>query len=450
MHVGIRDFSVTFGSRIVMMLLAVGTQSAIAWSLGAAGRGAYGVCLLLTNVLIIICVFGSEVAAQYFLAAKRMSVSEVVMNTLVFGGLGCGMAIAVGLVGMYAPAAWTPYPPFKWFATFCSKASTSELHLALVLIPATFFSMTFLGLLNSLAEFGWMAVMSVLSALGQLLFILVLVPLLRWGTSGALVAMLLANILTAAAVVVFLRRRYDLGWVRPSRRSLKEMFHYGLRYYVGKVSNQVNFQLGAIILACYANTTQEELGLFTLALVLTRQIMMIPDTLSAVLVPRVAVDKEGRSELVAQSSRVTLVICGVALAGLCLFARPIVRIAFSDEFLGMVPLIWIMSLGVLLRCASKLFVPFLVNTNHPGIASWSVMIGTLVNVVALWLLLPGFGLIGVSWAMTIGYAVGATILAFGFTRISGMPQRETWRFRRTDWAPFAAVWHRIRGPAAAG
>ncbi len=98
MHVGIRDFSVTFGSRIVMMLLAVGTQSAIAWSLGAAGRGAYGVCLLLTNVLIIICVFGSEVAAQYFLAAKRMSVSEVVMNTLVFGGLGCGMAIAVGLV----------------------------------------------------------------------------------------------------------------------------------------------------------------------------------------------------------------------------------------------------------------------------------------------------------------------------------------------------------------
>lgn len=450
MQVGIRDFSVTFGSRVVTMLLAVGTQSAIAWSLGVAGRGAYGVCLLLTTVLIIVCVFGSEVAAQYFLASKRMSVSEVVMNTLVFGGFGCVLAIAVGLLGMYAPAAWVPYPPFKWFATFCDKASASELHFALAMIPTTFFSMTFIGLLNSLAEFGWLAVMSVLGALGQLIFILLFVPLLKWGTVGALAAMLVANGLTIAAVLVFLRRKYALGWVRPSRRSLMDMLHYGLRYYVGKVSNQVNFQLGAIILACYAGATQEDLGLFTLALVLTKQIMMIPDTLSAVLIPRVAVDKEGRSELIAQSSRVTLVVSGLALAGLCIFAHPIIRVAFSAEFLPMVPLIWIMSLGVLLRCASKLFVPFLVNTNHPGIASWSVLIGTIVNVVALWWLMPRYGLIGVSWAMTLGYGAGAVILAFGFTRISGMPQRETWRFRRTDWEPFAAVWHRIRGQAAAG
>ncbi|MHC5172664.1 MAG: hypothetical protein ACYSPJ_02710 [Planctomycetota bacterium] len=63
------------------------------------------------------------------------------------------------------------------------------------------------------------------------------------------------------------------------------MFHYGLRYYVGKISNQVNFQLGTLILAFFA--TQEQIGIFAVASQVTARAMLVPDALATVLMPRV-------------------------------------------------------------------------------------------------------------------------------------------------------------------
>jgi O-antigen/teichoic acid export membrane protein len=429
MRAGIRDFSVTFGSRIAVMLLSTASQSGLAWWLGLADRGSLAVCMLFATMLTLACLFGCEVAAQYFVASRRLTVSEGIMNVLIYGGLGCGLAILVGFILLQMPL------------SFVAKANPSAFHLALVMIPLSFFSATLTNLLTAVSEFTWMAVTNVSGYGLQLVLLLVLVWYWDLGVNGALLATLIGSAATIVWVLVLFRRSHGLRWVWPSWHSIAEMFHYGIKYYVGKISNHVNFQIGAIILAFFAS--KEDIALFVLATTLTAQAMMIPDTLTTVLIPRVAMDKTGRRELIAQCSRVITLLCGTALLVLAIFARPIVTLLFSPAFAPAIPLVRIVAVGILIRCASKAFVPFLLNTNHPGIASMSVAAGMATNLVLLWLLLPVMGLAGAAWAMTLGYVVSSFILLQGFIRISGMAFQDVARFRKSDWLPVAEIWQGI-------
>ncbi len=412
--------------------MAVGllTQSCLAWFLEPAGRGSYATCILFATLLTIVCVLGCDVAAIYFVASKRLTLSEGITNTLIHGGAGCALAILAGLVMIQLPL------------RFLEKATPTAFYLALVLLPLSFFAPTFMNLLGAMREFAWMAGLSVLMSTIQLGLVVLLVVLLDLGVNGALMALIVSNALCIVLLMSVYRVKYRASLVRPSRESLGQMLHYGVRYYFGKISNQVNYQIGAIILAFFA--TREELGLFSVATVLAVSVQMIPDTLTLVLQPRVAADDGGRATLIAQCARVTTLICGLILAALAILATPIVSILFSPAFLPAVPLFRILTIGMLARAATKQFVPFLVGTDRPGAASLSVVIGMAINLLALYLLMPRMGLPGAAWAMTLGYVAGSVMLMASFARNSDVSFWQTWHFRRSDWAVMGRMIQSLR------
>jgi O-antigen/teichoic acid export membrane protein len=416
---GFRDFTTVFATRMVVLLTSLATQSCLAWVLGPADRGSYAVCLLFATLLSLFCMVGCEYACLYYVASKKFSVSEAVVQALVYGGTGAIVAIGVGVAMMQFPLG------------FLQKASPGDFRLALVGIPLGFFAYLTLELLTALKEFGWYAVIMVAVNVVQLLLALLYVWFLDWGVRGALLANLTSQAITIAAAVTYLRARHGLTWVRPSLEKLKAVFGYGTRYYVGKISNEVNFQVGTVILALFAS--REDIGVFSVAALLAARVMIIPDVLMVVLLPRVADDRTGRAELVAQCTRVTTAACGLVLVVLVIFAHPIVAVLFSPAFLPMVPLIWILSIGVLFRCASKIFTQFLLGTNHPGVQSVSAVVAMVTNLAVLAALMPALGLVGAALGMTVGYIAGSLVLAYNFNRLSGLGYGETWRARRADW-----------------
>ncbi|MBA7506225.1 hypothetical protein ES706_04906 [subsurface metagenome] len=420
MNSGIHDLSLTFGSKLMILCTGIGVQSCLAWFLGPSGRGSYAVCMVFATLLNLVFVVGCDVACIYFVSSKRFSISEGLIHVLIYGAIGSGLAIAAGLTLIQLPL------------SFVDKAAPTSFYLALVSIPIVVFSMTFMRLLTAVRQFGWFATMSVMHGLGHLLFTIVFVWVLSWEVNGALLAILTANMAIIVSTLLFFRWKYDLTWEKPSLESLWEMFHYGARHYIGKIGNQVNFRIGTIILALFA--TKEEVGLFAVASQMAAQAIMIPDAVTTILIPRVAGDKEGKRELVAQCSRLSGLVCGMLLLILAVFARPIVAVLFSRSFLPAVPLIQILAVGVVVRCACKVFVSYLVGTNRPGIASTGVAIGTVVNLVTLWLLLPVMGLPGAAIGMVAGYFVSSTFLTLGFSRFSGLSFAEIWWYRRADWA----------------
>ena len=76
--------------------------------------------------------------------------------------------------------------------------------------------------------------------------------------------------------------------------------------------------------------------------------------------------------------------------------------------------------------------PYFMGTDRPAVCSWSVGIGTLINVAVLLALLPSIGLRGAALAMTLGYVTSGLILMVAFHRVSGWSLLETWAPRRAD------------------
>ena len=428
----------TFTARIAMALIGLVTQSCLAWILGPGGRGSYAVCLLFATLLGVCIVVGYDLPSLYFVASKQFTVSEGITHALVYGAAGSVLAVGVGLAMMHMPLA------------FLQKASPRTFYLALVFLPIGLYTFTFLQLLTSVREFGWYALLQTVNSLTMLLGTLAFVWGLSWGPEGALLANITAGLVTTAAVLVVFRRKYGAKLVRPSWEKLRMMFRYGARYYVGKISNLVNFQMGTILLALFA--TREEVGLFAVAALLTGRTMLVPHTLTGLLVPKVARDQAGTTDLVAVCARLTFVICGGLLLVLSLFAKPIVSLLFSSAFLPVVPLIWILAAGFLIRGPANVFIAYLLGADRPGATSFAMAGGMIVNFGVLWVLLPILRLPGAAVALAASYLVSTIIVVLFFCRSSGLSLGQIFRFRRSDWdlllGPIRRVWARWTSRAA--
>jgi O-antigen/teichoic acid export membrane protein len=427
---GVRDFVMTFGAKILILACTIGAQSCLARMLHAEGRGSYAVAVLFGTMLNLIFLVGTDVAGRYFVANRRFTISEGVAHILACGLIGCAAAVGAGLVLMQLPLA------------FLEKATPLCFYLALATIPVSVLSVASLTMLATLRDFGWYAGIGIASAVSYLVLNVLFLWVFQWDVAGGMLAIIVNGVLTVAVGMAVLRRRHGLVAAWPTWKGIREMFGYGIRYYAGRISNQVNFQIGTMILAFFA--TKEEIGMFSLAAAMTSQIMTVPDSLGEVVMPRVAGDAQGRPELVAQVSRMISLVCGPLLLGLAVLATPVTLILFGSEYLPMVPIIQILCVGFFLRCACKMIEYYFLMTNHPGVSSTATVLGIAANLGLLWLLMPWIGLEGAAAAMVGSFVVSGILLMIAFRRYSGMRPLEVWRYRRADWAALREALNGLR------
>ena len=415
---GLRDFGFTFGSKIIILIASIGTQSILAWILGPGPRGSYAVCILFSIVLNLAFVIGTDFASVYFISSKKISLSETVLIVTLVGGFTSLLAIVAGLLIMRLPFA------------FLENASTQEFHLALILVPINAFSNAYTRIFTALESFKIFAFLSVSTGLVNLIFTFIFLYSYSLSVEGALYANIVSSGLSIIVALFILVTKFNLRFVKTSLKNFFDIISYEFRHYVGKVSNEVNYRAGEILLALFA--TKEQIGYFSLAVLITSRVNIIPDSLNPVLMPKIAFNKTGAERLVAQGARITGIICAAMLLVLVIFAQEIVSIFFSPSFLPSVLLIRIMAIGLLVRSACKVFIPYLLGTNHPGLVSVAIIVGIPLNLGLLLLLLPAMGLPGAAIAMISGYIASSVILMYGFSRISGLSTLKIWRFNRQD------------------
>jgi O-antigen/teichoic acid export membrane protein len=413
------------------MALLIGVQSCLAWWLGAAGRGEYAVCQVFASLLSVFFALGCDTASIYFVSSERFSISEGVVHAAICVTISSCMAIAFGVIVRTLPIG------------FFSKASYDAFSLALISIPSALMSVILLRLLTAVRMFRWFAILSILHIALHLCCVGVFVGYLSWGVKGALCAVIMRDVAIVVVALVLLRLKLGMSVVCPTFGKLSEMYHYGARYYVGKLSNRVNSRLSTIVLAFFA--TKEQIGLFDVALHLTTQAMSVPDSLATVLLPRMCRNGNDRSGMVAKAARITALTCGGLLLILCVFGRPAIHVLFSPDFAAAIPLIRILSIGVLVRCTCKVFVPYLLGINRPGIVSVSVVAGVIVNVTVLAVLLPRVGLNAAAIASSCGYAVSSFLLARGFMKYCGLRWSEVFKYRPSDFRALHPLTDIIRG-----
>jgi len=345
--------------------------------------------------------------------------------------LGAGLAIPAGLLVLQLPIEFT------------QKAATSNLHLALLNVPLTYASGALIRLfigLKDLASFAIIqAAQSVLTLLGLVVFLIYFDA----GVTGALLSLSCSYALSITLSLAVLTIRHGFRPAMPSFASFKDTIGYGLRYYFGKLSNLVNIQVGTILLSLFAE--EAVIGIYAAASAIVNRAQVVPYALNTAMLSRTAEDQEhGRKELVAMSSRLSLITVTAALGVLCLIAEPFVRYILSPSFLPAVPVIRILSGGIALRCGTKLLGTYLSFTNRPGINSLAIASGMLVNLLLLWLLVPSLGAIGAAFAVTANHLVSSFVLMVAFGKYSGFSLRDTWLPKKADFLVFRTALTRFR------
>ncbi len=415
---GARDTATALAGKLGVLVLGLAVQSSLAWVLGPDGRGSYAVCLLFAIVLSTLFSFGVDRAGQYFSASGRLEPNRSVRAMIFLLLIGSLLAVGVGWALLSSGL------------TFFRKADHSSFLVALGIIPLVSVQNALLMVLGGMRRIAFMAIVSVSSVAVQLAAALVLVLGLRQGVNGALWSVIIAGVVTVAVTLHYMRRTGWLTVCGTAWRDAGRLLSYGLKYYVAKLSTVVHFRVGTLALAFFVSP--HEIGLFAAASQLVARLTFVSQAVETAIFSRIAIDSAGRPALVAQSARVTMYIVGVLLCLLLALSWPIVAIVLSPEFLPGVPLVWIVAPGILVRSGSNVLMTFFMATNRPGICSWAVGTGTVVDVAAIVLMLPMLGLSAAAWALTLGYVSSGAILVASFHRTTGIALTDAWRPRRED------------------
>lgn len=414
---GVEESAIVLVTQVSFLFMSLAIQSMLAWMLAPEGRGAYAVCFLFGTIFGVIFTLGTDRASQYFVMSKKLTLSEGVSVALIIAFIGSVLAMLLGWVLINTD--------FSFF----QKADQSAFEIALCLIPLTVL-VTILQLhLAGLRKFARLGVMTVLQAAICLGLVFVFVFVLDLGVNGALAAQAVSLILVACALLFELRRNCGLVLVVPKWQHFQTVLSYGFRYYVARVGNLVDQQMGAIILAIFA--TREEIGLFAAASTLALKVLMFPQSIESSMLPRISADPSGKLKHVGQAVRISGMLTGFTMIVLTIFSYPLVLLVLSPDFLSSVPLIWILAPGIIIQGCTHILMAYFRAVNRPGVISWAIFVGLSVNACTVISLYSEIGVTAAAWGMTFGFISQAIIVFSMYYLITKqsisrvlLPQRE--------------------------
>ena len=408
---GGREVIVLLATSAVVLALAVVSQSLLAYTLLPEGRGAYAICVLFGSLAGIIAGPASDRGAQYFVMAQQISVSQAT-----------SVAFTVCLIGS-AIAAGVAFPLIHSNLSFFQNADTGSFQLALLLIPLFSLSAVTELQLAGLRRFSRLAVFSILRSVVVVLTIVVLVWGLDFGVNGALMSVALGYLVMIVIGVADLRRHCGLTFELASRAAFRGIIGYGLKEYVAKVGFAFDPRVGGLLLGMVAG--RADIGLFTAGSAIVTRIFALPNSVSTYLLPRVARDGRGRPELVAFCARVAWWATGGVLLAWFAVSTPLVPILFSEAFVPVVKLTWIMSIGIFAYAGAHVFVAYFRGTNRPQICSWAMWLGLSANIILFFALYSKLGIEGAAWAMTGGLVFRSLYLTVMFRKATRLPLTST-------------------------
>jgi O-antigen/teichoic acid export membrane protein len=390
-----RDTLITSTSRAIGLVLNVAVTSASAWWLGPEKRGELAVYIVFGTLLALVTSGGVEMAGAYYGGTKKYHLSEVILAEIFIIFVSTVMSIAAAYV------LWQKPPELM------NKMTRVGLMICIGCVPAMLANASFWYLHSALGN-------TLTYCLGNIINValaLVGMFLFCWRTGsseGAMMAYGIGELSAATFLLVALVRRYKFDKIILNWRCIKDLYIYGIRYYFARMAQFLNVQIGTFIIAFLG--TKEETGFFSVSVGMVAKLTILPEIIGAVLLSRVVNGQRASLELTARLVRMVFWVILFVSVLVALFCRPIVRILLSPEFLPAVVPILFMLPGMLLRCCSKTLGIYFNGIGRPGVNSTAIVTAVVINVIAMYFLLPLYGISGAAISTSCGYLADATVL----------------------------------------
>lgn len=414
------------------MALSIATSIVLTRALQPEGRGIYAIVIFFASLMTYYSTFGIGQSAIYFVGKGHHSLSVIIGNTLALSALlsVLSMAMGVGLIWFFSLQFFPDVPsPFLW--------------LGIVLIPVQLM----LGIMTQLV----LAIQNVrvynLARLFQSAITLFAMVVFLWWRQGAVFSALGIEIFVSVGVCVLLwaTLRNAVGPLiyRPQFSYIRGAIQYGFSTYLGSTLSLLHYRVDVFLINLFMKVSQ--VGFYSLSASLAEKISFFSDSISTLLFPRLAAEKDS----VAANSLTPIVFRTVlfsmmGMGGLVIVMGGIlITLFYGTTYAPSILPLRILVVGTIAAGAWGVLESDFKSRGFPLLGFLTTAVSTVLNVVLNCFWIPRYGIVGAATATAVSYSLSLFVGMGIFCRLSGQSGLDVLLPRKRDFLLYRDVWNRL-------
>lgn len=212
---------------------------------------------------------------------------------------------------------------------------------------------------------------------------------------------------------------YVIIRIKPKFSSIRKRFteilktntKYGKHVYIGSLAMVANAKLTPIIISFFG-ADNVDVGLYSLALVICNPIYLVSNTVATTYFKRFA----SHYKIPVRLILIVTVISVILLTLTFFFIEPVVLFVYSKDYLDVVPIVYIVAIGVIMHGLGDVFNSFM-GAHGKGISlrNVSFITGSILLISNI-ILIPDYGAIGAGYAKLLASIAYLVSILYSYLR----------------------------------
>ena len=386
----IRHISVTFVTKIAIIIIGFTSSVITARYLGPEGKGILAVLITITGIATQFGNFGLHSSNTYFVAHDKAKLTKIISNTLwvsIFGGF---IVSLTTMAVLYSTKNLVLDVPF------------SLMLVALLSIPFSLLFMLGQNILLGIQKIKAFNVFELSKRLATFLVIFILLALLNLGVEAVVTT---TTLFAAVFALLLVKNLQSVGGrcFTFDMSLFKQMARYGLKGYLACLLAFLVLRFDMLMINYFLGA--KHVGVYSIAAYIVDLLCLLPITVGMILFPKVSGMEKGSWSF---TKKVVWVIGGgmffVCLIA-ALLAKPFTVFFYGQAFSGAIRALWWLLPGTFLLSVNTIFMNFFAGKGMPVIVVVSPFLALVANFIMNIYLIPTFGINGASFASSIAYLI---------------------------------------------
>ncbi len=391
----------------------------VARALGPGGAGAFGLFVIATAFGQMVLGLGFGNAVVYYINRRELTVRDVVSAAYVVTA-GAATVTAIAVVAIV-----------PWAGDEVLGAGVSA-WLLVAAVPALVYSAAMRIVLQAQSRFIEMGAATLSQPLLMLAAVVALYALGDVTPPRVAAIWIVSNV--ASGVLAFTRigvSNVDLAAIlRPRWRTIERLARFGVQGESGNILQLMNYRLDQYIVRGFVGLAG--VGIYAVGVSMTEAVWMIANAVAIVLVPRLTADEAEARWMAPVATRNTLVVAAGGAIALAVIAPFVLPAVFGHAFDGSVHALWLLLPGTVALTGSKVLTSYIFSRGRPLVNTGITIVSLVVTTIALFALVPRYGINGAAAASSLAYGAHFVAALFAYRRISGQPIMEALLPARDD------------------
>lgn len=379
-----RDYTLSLFNKAYSIVIGVVSSAFYVRYLGLEYKGTYSYINEIATIIALIINFGIYQSYPFYFRKKGHEIYEKYVNTFLLQFL------------LYLLVSTAVLPAFQ-----------NNIVIVFVCLQLPFLvlktQLDNVVLVEKIRLYMWvdMALKTVLAIIYFLLWMFAPVQI------GYLVACIaVTNLIVCVVYIYATGYKLSLRSLIPDLPFIKEVVKFGFFPMLSALLMTLNYSVDIIFLKNMGDPV--ELSLYSVAAVIINYVWVIPNAFKEVLISRVA--RSESDDQVAFSTKISLLVTLVCLAGFAILGKLAIRIVFGADFIGCYLVTIVLFIGAFSMIFFKMLGVVFVAEGKQKEYFVILLISVIANLIANFLLIPIWGMYGAAIASVASY----TICGFAF------------------------------------